>query len=146
MVVFKTESVSRQNILELADEVFATCQASGATVAAINVSRSQPGSDGSMGQVSSPKPAGDPGREGTLEAQVAALQKQFKSFQGSQSGKGIQRSSSGGHGGGRSGHRGRGASMSASARSRGPRHQDGPPSNSCKQHWTWGKSSLVHDS
>ena len=41
------------------------------------------------GQVSPPKPAEDPGQEGTLTFQVAAMQKQIKNLQG---GKGVQRS------------------------------------------------------
>ena len=47
-----------------ADQVFDTCGAGGATVAAINMANLQPGSDGLTGQVSSPKPAEDPGQRG----------------------------------------------------------------------------------
>ena len=128
-------------ILELADDVFASSRPSGASVAAISAVKDRAGTDGASAQVSSPKPAQDPDQGGTLAQQIAAIQKELKSFRGSRSGKGIQQANTGGRGGGKSGHGGRGASMSAAARSRGPRHADGPPNQACKQHWTWGKSS-----
>ena len=54
-------------ILELADEVFNTCRSSGASLAAINTTTIQPGSDGVAGQVPSPKPATDPEQGGHLQ-------------------------------------------------------------------------------
>ena len=128
-------------ILELADEVFNTCRSSGASLAAIKTVTVQSGSDGATGQVSSPTPASVPDQGATLVAEIAAFRKEMKAFRGSQSGKGIRPQNTGGRGGGRSAHGGRGASMSASSRSWGPRHADGPPNTACKQHWIWGASS-----
>ena len=128
-------------ILELADEVFNTCRSSGASLAAIKTVTVQSGSDGATGQVSSPTPASVPDQGATLVAEIAAIRKEMKAFRGSQSGKGIKPQNTGGRGGGRSAHGGRGASMSASSRSWGPRHADGPPNTACKQHWIWGASS-----
>ena len=129
------------SILALADEVFDTCGPSGVSVAAINVAKFQPGAD-SQGQVTLPTPATDPGQEGSLAEQVAALSREVKSWRGSQAGKGIRGSSGSnrGRGGGRGG---RGGLNGSNNNDRGPRHRDGPPLEACKHHWKWGQGAYM---
>ena len=129
-----------ESILKLADAVYDTCRPAGASVAAI---RTEP--EGATGQVSSSKPAEVP--EGmTLAEQVAALRKDtfaaidkwYHPDRGTQ--RQGRRTNSGGRGGRSGGQGGRGGS-SQPAKSRGPRHADGPPTQACSQHWRWGRQS-----
>ena len=135
------------NIMQVADDVFASSKPPTAQVAAVAAPTDIPtglsSSEAHNQAFTVPKtPEEATAQIASLAAQVAAMQ---KSFRGRGGGRGRGYRGGGGRGGG-SGNASNGTTPkynAANPRHTTPRHPDLPPYGVCKRHWQFGKSSFT---